>query len=90
MSNNLQSAFNKFHSAESPLLKVENDILLNKEKGIVTALTLLDLSAAFDIIDHLTLINRLSSWYGISSTAFDWFTSYLSDRCQQVKIPDYI
>ena len=40
--------------------------------------------------DHLTLISRLSSWYGISGTALDWFTSYLSNRCQQVKIQDYI
>ena len=60
------------------------------KKGRVTALTLLDLSAAFDTIDHLTLISRLSSWYGISSTALDWFTSYLSNRCQQVKIQDCI
>ena len=65
MSNNLQSAYRKFHSTESALLKVENDVLLNMEKGRVTALTLLDISAAFDTIDHLTLISRLSSWYGI-------------------------
>ena len=56
----------------------------------MTALTLLDLSAAFDTIDPLTLISRLSSWYRISGTALEWFTSYLSDRCQQVKIQDYI
>ena len=43
MSNNLQSAYKKFHSTESALLKVENDVLLNMEKGRVTALTLLDL-----------------------------------------------
>ena len=90
MSNNLQSAYKKFHSTESALLKVENDVLLNMEKGSVTALTLLDLSAAFDTIDHLTLNNRLSSWYWISGIALDWFTSYLSDRCQQVKIQDHI
>ena len=89
-SNNLKSAYKKFHSTESALLKVENDVLLNKEKGRVTALTLLDLSAAFDTIDHLTLIDRLSSWYGISDIAIDWFTSYLSNRCQHVKIQDYI
>ena len=56
----------------------------------MTALTLLDLSAAFDTIDHLTLISHLSSWYGISGTALDWFTSVLSSRCQQVKIHVYI
>ena len=80
MSNNLQSAYKNFHSTESALLKVENDVLLNMEKGRVTALTLLDLSAAFDTIDHLMLISRLSSWYGISDTALDCFTWYLSDR----------
>ena len=56
----------------------------------MTALTLLDLSAAFDTIYYLTLISRLSSSHGISGTTLDWFTSYLSDRCQQVKIQDYI
>ena len=90
MSNNLRSAYKKFHSTESALLKVGNDVLFDMEKGRVTALTLLDLSAAFDTIDHLALISRLSSWYGISGTALDWFTSYLSNRCQQVKIHDYV
>ena len=42
ISNNLQSAYKKFHSTESALLKVENDVLLNMEKGRVTALTLLE------------------------------------------------
>ena len=56
----------------------------------MTTLTLLDLPAAFDTIDHLTLISCLSSWYGISGTALNWFTSYLSNRCQQVKIYEYI
>ena len=60
------------------------------EKGRVTALTLLNLFSAFDTIDHLTLISRLSSWYGISGTTLDWFTSYLNYRCQQVKIQDFI
>ena len=90
MSNNLQWAYKKFHSTESAVSKVENDVLLNMEQSRVTALTLLDLSAAFDTIDHLTLISRLSSCYRISGTALDLFTSYLSNRCQQVKIHDYI
>ena len=58
---------------------VENDALHNMEKGRLTTLPLLDISAAFDTIEH-----------GIFGTALDWFTSYLSDRCQQVKIQDHI
>ena len=50
MSNNLQSAYKEFHSTESALLEVENDVLLNLEKGRVTALTLLDLSAVLDTL----------------------------------------
>ena len=51
---------------ETALLEVHNDITLNMDKGKVTALTLLDLSAAFDAIDHNILIKRLSMRYGIS------------------------
>ena len=47
------------------------------DKGEVTALTLLDLSAAFDTIDHATLTDRLSDRYGISGQAQIWFSSYL-------------
>ena len=58
------------------------------DKGEVMALTLLDLSAAFDTIDHATLTDRLSDWYGISGQAQIWFTSYLQNRHQSVKIDD--
>ena len=50
------------------------------DKNEVTALTLLDLSAAFDTIDHATLTNRFSNWYGISGQAQIWFFSYLQNR----------
>ena len=63
-----------------------DDINLNIDNGKVTALTLLDLSAAFDTIDHDILITRLSTWYGISGTALSWFTSCLTDRQQAIKI----
>ena len=53
-----------------------------------TVLTLLDLSAAFDTIDHATLANRLSDWYGISGQAQIWFSSYLQNRQQSIKIKD--
>ena len=84
--NVLQSAYKQFHSTETALLKVHNDINLNIDNGNITALTLLDLSAAFDTIDHNILITRLSTWYGISGTALSWFTSYLTDRRQAIKI----
>ena len=58
------------------------------DKGEVTALTLLDLSAAFDTIDHATLTDRLSDWYGISGQAQIWFSSYLQNRLQSVKIKE--
>ena len=60
LSNPLQSAYWKHHSTESALLKVHNDIVISMDKGEVTALTLLDLSAAFDTIYHATLTERLS------------------------------
>lgn len=85
-SNLFQSAYKKLHSTETALLKVHNDIITAMDKGKVTALTLLDLSAAFDTIDHPILLDRLESWFGITGLALDWVTSYLTDRYQQVKI----
>ena len=49
---------------------------------------LLDLSAAFDTLDHSSIPNLLSTWYGIDGFALDWFVSYLSDRKQKVKPMD--
>ena len=56
------------------------------DKDEVTALTLLDLSDAFDTIDHATLTDRHSDWYGISGQAQIWFSSYLQNRHKSVKI----
>ena len=83
--NAFQSAYRK-HSTESVLLSIHNDILLNMAKGSVTALTLLDLSAAFDTIDHTILLDRLNVLYGISELALGWFKSYLSGRTHLVKV----
>ena len=52
-----QSAYIKYHSTESALLNIHNDILLNMAKGSVTALTLQDLSTVFDTIDHTIRLN---------------------------------
>ena len=58
------------------------------DKDEVTALTLLNLSDAFDTIDHATLTDRDSDWYGISGQTQIWFFSYLQNRHQSVKIKD--
>ena len=75
LSNQLLSAYRK-HSIESSLLKVHNKFIISMDTDEVTALTLLDLPAAFDIIDHATLANRLSDWYGRSWQVQIWFSCY--------------
>ena len=58
------------------------------DAGKVTALTLLDLSAAFDTIDHTILLSRLDDWFGVTGKALKWFKSYLTGRCQRIKLGD--
>ena len=79
-----QSAYRRFHSTETALLKIQNDLLLSANKQKTSALILLDLSAAFDTIDHSILLSRLTSFYGISGSALDLVRSYLTDRTQSV------
>ena len=81
-----QSAYRKHHSTETALLKVKNDILLNMNSQQVTLLVLLDLSAAFDTVNHTILLQRLQTKIGIRGIALDWFASYLADRSQQISI----
>ena len=85
-SNDYQSAYRKFNSTETALLKIHNDILSSMDDGRVTALTLFDLFAAFDTIDHSILLRRLGDWYGVSGNALDWFHSYLTGRSQRIKL----
>ena len=81
-----QSAYRKFHSTETALLRIHNDLLLAINRQHVSALVLLDLSAAFDTIDHNLLLNRLRSTFGISDSAFSLLSSYLCNRSQSVAV----
>ena len=83
LDNPSQSAYKAGHSTETTLLSIQDDILCAMDRGEVTALTLLDLSAAFHTIDHKMLLDRLAGWYGFSGSVLKWFRCYLSDRFQQ-------
>jgi hypothetical protein len=81
-----QSAYRPSHSTETALLKVTSDILTALDDGKVSVLTLLDLSAAFDTIDHAILLQRLKTDYGCSGSVLSWFESYILDRTQAVMV----
>ena len=81
-----QSAYIKLYSTETALPKVQNDILQSLDQSKVTVLVLLDLSAAFDTLDHNTLLNRLKNHFGITGKPLQLMSSYVSDRYQTVCI----
>ena len=85
-----QSAYRPHHSTQTLLLKTANDILLGLDKRHVSLLTLLDLSSAFDTIDHNILLSRQGYLHGISGTFPSWFRSHLSNRRQSVVIANRI
>jgi len=79
-----QSAYRKYHSTETAVVNVYNDLLLEADQGQVSALRLLDLTAAFDTVDHELLLLRLERQFGVRGVALQWFGSYLSGRSFQV------
>ena len=81
-----QSAYRKLHSTETALIRVHNDVAIafNQKRSVI--LLLLDLSAAFDTVDHSILLSRLSHAFGIRGTALEWFRSYLINRTQFVNV----
>jgi len=75
-----QSAYKKHHSVETALVRFQNDVLRSIENHHSVILVLLDLSAAFDTVNHSILLKRLATRYGIGGTALEWFKLYLSNR----------
>ena len=75
-----QPAYRPGHSTETALLKVVNDLLLAMDKGKFSALVFLDLSVAFDTIDHGISLHCLHHVFGIQGTVLSWFRSYLTKR----------
>ena len=78
-----QSAYRPSYSTETALLRVMNDLNCAVDDGQVALVVLLDLSAAFDTIDHNTMLCRLKD-LGVSSTALNWFKNYLTKRTYKV------
>ena len=88
MSNSLlprcQSAYRKRHSTETAMLRVMSDFLLAADGRKVTLLGLLDMSAAFDCVDHVILLQRLRLRFGLTDDVINWICSFLIGRSQQV------
>jgi len=81
-----QSAYKTGHSTETALLRVQNDIIsaLHNKNNVI--LLLLDLSAAFDTIDHKILLYRLKTKFSVTGSALTWIENYLTNRTMRVNI----
>ena len=85
-SQNISPGFRKYHSTETAILRVFSDIYSAIDQDQVSLLTLLDVSAAFDTVDHGILLQRLSTSYGLTGTAFTWLESYITGRVQVIHV----
>ena len=81
-----QSAYRAKHSTETALAKVQSDILTNMDQQKITQLVMIDLSAAFDTVDHDLLLTIMEDLFGVSGLALRWFSSYLHQRSQHIAI----
>ena len=84
----LQSAYRRYHSTETSVLKLVCDALLAADRGEVTLIGFLDLSAAFDTVDHNILLDRLYESFGIRGQVLDWIRSFVSGRVQSVNFAE--
>ena len=82
-----QSGFRPRHSTETALIKVIDDLLFNLSNDCVRGMVVIDYRKAFDMIDHTLLLKKLEV-YELSTETLQWFTSYLRNRRQLVKLGD--
>ena len=83
-------AYRVFHSIETALLKIQNDIATSMGKGAAVGLVLLYLFAAFNTIHHTILFNCLQHRYCIDGVVLKWVHPYLNSRKQQIKIDGHL
>ena len=81
-----QSAYKKFNSTETIMVKVINDLLISFDSKSATVLIMLDLSAAFDTVSHKKLMNILRDEIKIGGKALKWFGSFLQGRTQRTRL----
>ena len=85
LQNKFQYAYKPNHSTETALMRIQNDILMTLDNKRGVLLFLLDLSAAFDTVDHALLLACMRS-AGVIGVAHKWLESYLTSRTQTVRL----
>ena len=84
----LQSAYREHHSTETALMRVQQDVLSELSEQKACLLVLLDLSSAFDTVDHNNLLHVLMD-LGVTGRALEWFQSYLTGRSQCIRVDQH-
>ena len=90
LSDPFQSAYRPKHSTESALIKVSDDIFSEIDSRRIVFVVLLDLSSAFDTVDHTILLNRLQDRFAITGSALEWAQSYLKGWSSEVSINGHL
>ena len=80
-----QYGYKKHHPTETLLVRIVNDTLVASDEGSATIVMLLDLSAAFNTVDHQKLLHILKQEIDVDGIALKWFTSFLCGRCRKSK-----
>ena len=83
-----QSGYRKGHSCDTAVLKIQNDTLMMIDNRSHAVLMMLDLSAAFDTVNHAVLIKKLKNFYGLGGNIIKWIESYLNKRSFKVSVND--